>query len=126
MDSISISGFYWRYPNFTGIKSDYALKGINLEVKEGEFLGITGPSGSGKTTLCYAIAGLIPHQLKLPPNFQDGIRGEISVLGKTVTKADIINGELKLSGTGSTAPEVGLVMQDPESQFLSMSVMNEV
>ena len=126
MDSITISDFYWRYPNFTGIKSDYALKGISLSVREGEFLGITGPSGSGKTTLCYAIAGLIPHQLKLPLNFQDGIKGEINVLGKTVTKAEIINGELKLSGTGITAPEVGLVMQDPESQFLSMSVMNEV
>ncbi len=126
MDSITISDFYWRYPNFTGIKSNYALKGINLSVKEGEFLGITGPSGSGKTTLCYSIAGLIPHQLKLPLNFQDGIKGEISVLGKTITKADIINGELKLSGTGITAPDVGLVMQDPESQFLSMSVMNEV
>ncbi|MBM7645954.1 putative ABC transport system ATP-binding protein [Scopulibacillus daqui] len=28
-----------------------ALKDINLEIKEGEFVGIMGPSGSGKTTL---------------------------------------------------------------------------
>jgi len=35
-----------------------ALKGINLEISEGEFVSIAGPSGSGKTTLMNII-GLI-------------------------------------------------------------------
>src|SRR3954449_5151648 len=34
------------------------LRDLNLEVAEGEFLGIMGPSGSGKTTLLNLIAGL--------------------------------------------------------------------
>src|ERR1700676_5737225 len=34
------------------------LRNLDLEVAEGEFLGIMGPSGSGKTTLLNHIAGL--------------------------------------------------------------------
>jgi putative ABC transport system ATP-binding protein len=34
------------------------LKDLNLEVMEGEFLGLMGPSGSGKTTLLNLLAGL--------------------------------------------------------------------
>ena len=35
-----------------------ALRGISLEVHEGDFICIMGPSGSGKTTLLYTISGM--------------------------------------------------------------------
>ncbi|MCL4537948.1 MAG: ABC transporter ATP-binding protein [Nitrospirae bacterium] len=41
------------------INSKDILKGINLELGEGKFLGIVGPNGSGKTTLLRAIIGII-------------------------------------------------------------------
>ena len=39
------------YGTRKGARKFQALKQINFEVHEGEFIGIMGPSGSGKTTL---------------------------------------------------------------------------
>ncbi|MGH8717127.1 MAG: ATP-binding cassette domain-containing protein, partial [Burkholderiales bacterium] len=56
---------------FDGIN---AVDGINLLVKEGEFLVLLGPSGSGKSTLLRMIAGL-----EMPT------AGDILIGGKIVT-----------------------------------------
>lgn len=42
----------------SGPSSVHVLKGIDLDVKKGETVGVTGPSGSGKSTLLMVIAGL--------------------------------------------------------------------
>jgi ABC-2 type transport system ATP-binding protein len=35
-----------------------ALRGINLTIQEGDFLGLLGPNGAGKSTLIHSIVGL--------------------------------------------------------------------
>lgn len=58
-----------------GSVSSEALRGIDLCVKKGEYLGIVGKSGAGKTTLLNMIAGL------------DGLtEGEILVGGQRVDR----------------------------------------
>ena len=36
----------------------YALKDINLEIKDGQFIGVIGHTGSGKSTLTQLLNGL--------------------------------------------------------------------
>ncbi|MFQ6606536.1 MAG: ABC transporter ATP-binding protein [Fidelibacterota bacterium] len=53
---IKLTGLVKTYP--VGKGSFTALKGVNLTIGRGEFVGIVGPSGSGKTTLLNIIGSL--------------------------------------------------------------------
>jgi putative ABC transport system ATP-binding protein len=43
----------------TGGIDVHALRGVDLDVREGEFLSLWGPSGCGKSTLLHIIAGML-------------------------------------------------------------------
>ncbi|OEC86612.1 MULTISPECIES: ABC transporter ATP-binding protein [Methanobacterium] len=66
-----------------GLKKSYeegqitALNGIDLEIKEGEFVSIIGPSGSGKSTLLNMIGAL-----------DNPDEGSISVAGTDLTRSE--------------------------------------
>ncbi|MEM9365016.1 MAG: ABC transporter ATP-binding protein [Planctomycetota bacterium] len=58
----------------SGVTRNEVLNGINLNLREGEFLAVVGFSGSGKTTLTQLIAGLIRPD-----------SGEITMDGEVIT-----------------------------------------
>ena len=62
MAMITIRGlqktFVSRVTDDTGV---LALDGIDLDVRDNEFLTVIGPSGCGKTTLLRILAGLLPY-----------------------------------------------------------------
>ncbi|MES2105414.1 MAG: sn-glycerol-3-phosphate ABC transporter ATP-binding protein UgpC [Pseudomonadota bacterium] len=70
MSNLSIRNIRKVYPN--GVE---VLKGIDIEIKEGQFLILVGGSGSGKSTLLNMIAGL-----------EDITSGEILIGDKVVNK----------------------------------------
>ncbi|MCJ7632440.1 ABC transporter ATP-binding protein [Candidatus Bathyarchaeota archaeon] len=55
-DIISVRGLIKNYS--LGRTTVYALRGVDLDVKTGEFLAIVGNSGAGKTTLLNCMAGI--------------------------------------------------------------------
>ena len=54
----------------------HALRGVGLEIQQGEFFGLLGPNGAGKSTLINIIAGLTRAD-----------KGTVSVLGHDVVAA---------------------------------------
>jgi len=73
---LSLRGVTKRYTGKAGGETD-VLAGIDLDVREGEFIAVLGFSGAGKTTLISAIAGLVE---------PDG--GEILLRGKPIDGPD--------------------------------------
>ena len=51
--ALSIEELVKRYP--TGVE---ALRGVSLEIAEGQFFGLLGPNGAGKSTLIHCATGL--------------------------------------------------------------------
>jgi lipopolysaccharide export system ATP-binding protein len=54
MTSLTAAGLEKSY------KSRHVVRGLSLEVSEGEVVGLLGPNGAGKTTAFYMIVGLVP------------------------------------------------------------------
>ncbi len=105
MKLIQVRGLSFKY-----LGGDYALKNVNLDVHEGEFIVIAGKSGCGKTTLLRCLNGLIPH-------FYEGdFEGEVIVGGKDTLK---------------TPPHLlsqmaGMVFQNPDNQLFALTVEADV
>lgn len=56
---ISVSNLEKTYKGTKNSPPKHALKGINLDIKEGEIFGLLGPNGAGKSTMINIWAGLV-------------------------------------------------------------------
>ena len=99
MRAVEIRGLRYTYPDGT-----VALRGVNLEVEEGESVYLMGPNGSGKSTLLLHLNGLLLPQ-----------RGEVRVFGRDTR-----------DGVEEIRRRVGLVFQDPDDQLFMPTVFEDV
>ena len=104
--SIKINHLTHIYSEGTAFEKK-ALDDINLEIKDGRFVGLIGHTGSGKSTLIQHLNALIK-----PTS------GEILLNGE-----DINADKSKLR---SVRQRVGLVFQYPEHQLFEMTVYKDV
>jgi putative ABC transport system ATP-binding protein len=56
--AILLKGVSKRYPAREGAAAQDLLRGLDLEVRRGEFVAVEGQSGSGKSTLLHLLGGL--------------------------------------------------------------------
>lgn len=68
-DVINIENLSFKYEN------NQVLKNVNIDIKEGDYLGIVGPNGCGKSTL-----------IKLMLNLLSPQKGNIKILGQDLKK----------------------------------------
>ncbi len=87
-----------------------ALENINLQINEGDFLGIIGHTGSGKSTFIQHINGLIKPQ-----------SGEIEIFDIKLSSAKRPKVDLR-----ALRSQVGMVFQYPEYQLFADTVEKDV
>jgi energy-coupling factor transport system ATP-binding protein len=82
-----------------------ALKGISFDVRAGEMLAIVGRNGAGKSTLAKLMVGLLRPQA-----------GELTLFGRPARRWKVED----------LADNIALVFQNPEHQFLTDTVFDEI
>ena len=97
--AIEIKGLHYSYPD--GVA---ALRAVDIDIYEGESIGVIGPNGAGKSTLLLHLNGILRGQ------------GTVKVFGL----------EMKDENLKKIRSKVGLVFQDPEAQLFMPTVFDDV
>ncbi len=104
--NIELNNINFAYPE----SENGALRGVNLNIKQGDFVLLAGFSGCGKTTITRILNGLIP-------GFYNGkLEGEVRLDGRNIK--DYKSYEL--------ASKIGSIFQNPRTQFFNVDTDSEL
>ena len=96
---LEAKGMVIEYPGRRRTPAFRAVDGVDLQIRQGEVVGLVGESGSGKTTIGRAVVGLLPVT-----------GGELSIVGQNMVGAT----RKELMPLRS---QIGIVFQDPGSSL---------
>ncbi len=103
---IRIRGLKYAYEEEEGARQQFALDGVDLDIRKGEFVAVVGRNGSGKSTLALNMNALL-----LPTE------GTVTVDGMD-TSDDTKVWDIR--------KKVGMVFQDPDNQLVSSIIEDDV
>jgi len=105
---LTLSGISYRYAG----ASSQAVRGLDLELANGQVIGLAGASESGKSTVCLIAGGLAPRTIR------GTLRGTLLLDGLDVNAAPM----------HVLAASIGICFQDPAAQLSGVcaSVFEEV
>lgn len=109
--AVHLESFSYAYPPDSGWASRaWALKDLSFDIPPGQRVAILGLSGAGKTTLCLALKGIVPQ-------FTGGRVWGIVQVGESDPLREPV---ARLAG------QIGMVFQEPETQFFNLTVEDEI
>jgi energy-coupling factor transport system ATP-binding protein len=101
-DVVSTSNLWHTY-----LPDVQALKGVDLEVKRGDIVGLIGQNGCGKTTLCLHLVGVLK-----PTNPE--------------AKVNVCGVDVPHERTQKVIRKVNYVFQNPDNQLFQESISHEL
>ncbi|MCM8748562.1 energy-coupling factor ABC transporter ATP-binding protein [Thermomicrobiaceae bacterium CFH 74404] len=104
--AVLVEGLTVKYPG----RKCPALEEVSFSIQPGELALVLGPSGCGKSTLALCLNGVIPQAIGAMMD------GQVRVAGLDTRHAPL----------NRLSEKVGVVFQDPESQFCLLTVEEEI